>query len=51
MLHVASIWCLVAVFFGAYFLIMTWQLLVSIPKHDLTPVDDVVAPPVHAQPA
>jgi hypothetical protein len=42
---------LVAVFFGAYFLIMTWQLLVSIPKHGLIPVDDVSAPPIEAQPA
>lgn len=34
---------LVAVLFGAYFLVMTWQLLVSIPKHDLTSPDESAA--------
>jgi hypothetical protein len=42
---------LVAVLFGVYFLIMTWQLLVSIPKHELGPVDDAPAAPTQIQPA
>lgn len=40
---------LVAVLFGAYFLIMTWQLLVSIPKHDLNSADDISAAPTQTQ--
>jgi hypothetical protein len=40
---------LVAVLFGAYFLIMTWQLLVSIPKHDLNSRDDISAAPTQTQ--
>lgn len=42
---------LVAVLFGTYFLVMTWQLLVSIPKHDLTSPEDSPAAPTRVQPA
>ncbi len=42
---------LVAVFFGVYFLVMTWQLLASIPNHDLTSIDGDLTASTHTQPA